>query len=36
MKILKFKKFESIENDFDFPTFVEVENYFYDFTDEQY
>ena len=34
MGILKFKQFESFENDFDFPTFEEVENYFYDFTDE--
>lgn len=34
MDILKFKQFESLENDFDFPTFSEVEDYFYDFTDE--
>lgn len=34
MGILKFKQFESNENDFDFPTFREVESYFYDFTDE--
>jgi hypothetical protein len=34
MNILKFKQFESFDNDFDFPTFGQVENYFYDFTDE--
>jgi len=34
MSILKFKQFESIQYDFDFPSFKDIEEYFYDFTDE--
>lgn len=34
MSILKFKQFESVQHDFDFPTLEEVKDYFYDFTDE--
>jgi hypothetical protein len=34
MAILKFKQFESIQYNFDFPSFKDIEEYFYDFTDE--
>ena len=34
MSILKFKQFESIQDDFDFPSFEDVAEYFYDFSDE--